>query len=687
MKRALIALALCLTFGCKAQISNHGLPTGGTAPPPPPECTGPPGVTTTYTPANGSTVSNPVTFGWHSIAGAKKYRLDWTTDSWVTSHDDSTLSATTYTTSAIVAGSSVLWNVSVGNACGWSAFSHDSSFTISGGVTPSPSAPDIYASPAGTSPYSGTLAAPFSFQMALDSIGSRAGLDTCFLLSGTYTQPLQAKYSGSSAHPLCFAGAPGSYANVVTNTYGAVFNGVNYVHYRNVWFHRTDPAAYHVLWFNVANYNKVDSCRFFGGSSKNTYTEDDMVKLDSANYNRFLCSYFDNQDSVIVDDGNDGYRTEGIAFSYNAVGNVLEQDTVVNVSHYGIKMQHGIYGSVLTALQRDTWNIARRCVVHNCHVDAGGTDYSSRGMFEDCTFYAPGGGVNYRGGLALEATSRYYIYRFNRIYNDTLPYNGGNSHWVEETSSISTQSYAAQSFYNIFYRNAFLGKSQIAKRQDAILTIYDYPTGNPGVDSDMGGDSFIDNFIGYPNATFRSVPFRYQQITIPDTGRGNCLWAQTPGDTVACNDAGPTYYTLAAFIAAYPTFNSTNVESAPGYVDSVSTMKWRNFTTTAGSYLVDRGEALTTVAALVSNSATMYVKNSTGIHAAWSVYDSGDSLLIGGTVRCKVSAVSGSTVTLTAPISCSNNARVDILATYNAVDGTYTNRITNGTPDIGPYER
>jgi ribosomal protein S12 len=548
------------------------------------------------------------------------------------------------------------------------------------GVLPNSWGRSFTVSPNGNDGNAGTPAQPWK-TLAKANRTLAAG-DTVFIMAGTYTDPIKPVNSGSNGMPMVYTNYQSQVCSLYVNTIAIELSEQSYVIIQGLRVQTAPSVNNSVVSVSGGAHNAILSCRIYGGSTHNTAGWGDWpaIKLSSTSYNRFLGNFCDRQDHDIT---GDDFRGDGIDLFGSSFYNIIEGNTVVNVSHFGISVPYDVPG--------DSYNIVRNNRVYNCHVGVGNTDRTSRCLYEGNIAWAPGQVNTYRGGISCEFSPRNCIIRYNAFYDDSssvgsLQRNPGSNNGYVTNTAVSTP------IDNRVYHNVFMGKSGTAADRFSLLMQND----NPGV-WDFGRNVFVNNIIAYPNDRPGSYPISWQDrgksfSTVSDTFRCNLLWSGLPESVVAnWGVAGSVDYhlTLAQLQARMPeVWGTSNFEASPLWKDSVTTRDRRDFSLSAGSPCVDRAVPLTMTVRPIESSNAVYVSDASYFHYAWgdSPYDRGDSIMVDG-IRAELSRVDyANNILYTAnALSAGANRGVYVIATYSSISG-YQSRMKGDAPDVGCSE-
>jgi hypothetical protein len=534
--------------------------------------------------------------------------------------------------------------------------------------------------PNGNDANAGTIAQPWRTLARANAI-LIAG-DTVFIRAGTYTDPISPVSSGAAGNPLVYM----NYQSEVCSLYvsGCAVNliGKNYVFVQGLRVQMAEFINNYVLNISGGGYNAILDCKLYGGSTHNNPYWGDWpsFKLNNTNYNRFIGNFLDRQDHDIT---SDALRGDGLGVHGTSKYNIIEGNTVVNVSHFGIAVPYGVIG--------ESYNIVRNNRIYDCHVGIGNTDQTSRCLYEGNLVWAPGEVNTYRGGVSCEFSPEKCIIRYNAFYDDStstgsLLANPGSNNSFVTNSAVSTP------IDNRVYHNTFMGQSGTGVDRCSIFLQND----NPGV-WDFGRNSFVNNIIAYPNKRAGSYPISWQDrgktlAEVTDRFRGNLVWRGAPGEVVAnWGVSGGTdhAFTLAQLKSQMPAaWEYTNFEASPQWTDSTSTQDNRSFMLSATSPCIDRGVALARTRQSSSNATAIYVTDASYFHYAWSgtSFDRGDSVYIDG-VRAELQSIDyqNNILYTTSQVTVANDAGVYLLASYYTVGG-YQNRLKGAAPDVGAFE-
>ncbi len=537
-----------------------------------------------------------------------------------------------------------------------------------------------HVSPAGNDGNLGTVALPWkSIDKANRTLNPG---DTVRIGTGVYTDQINPTRSGVAGNPIVYANVEGAVCSLYVSKSALLLSNKSYVIVQGLRMQMAYAVNDHVVSITGGAHNAILSCRIYGGSTHNNPAWGDWpsIFLMNSSYNRLVGNFFDRQDHDIV---NDGLRGDGIAIYGNSRYNIVEANTVVNVSHFGIAVPYGVQG--------DSYNIVRDNVVYDCHVGIGNTDYSSRCLYEGNRSWSPGEVNTYRGGISCEFSPRKSIIRYNAFYDDSTSVGsvgmnpGSNNGFVTNTAESTP-------IDNRIYHNVFMGESGTATERFSLYLQNDSP-GN----FDFGRNVFVNNIIAYPNRRSDSYPISWQDrgktyATVSDTFRCNLIWRGAPGQIIAnWGLQGPVdlHLTLAQLKSRMPgVWAPSNFEASPLWEDSVRTKGERRFDLSSGSPCIDRAIPLTATVRPTTNARAIYVTDASYFHYAWggSPYDRGDSIVVDG-VGAELESIDYQSNILytTENVTVRSNRGVYVLATYSTVSG-YRSRMKGWAPDVGPQE-
>ncbi len=518
---------------------------------------------------------------------------------------------------------------------------------------------------------------PWTLEQANDNL--MAG-DTAYIHGGVYTTQLAPVHSGSAGNPIVYRNFASDVCSLrVSSGYVCEVSSKDYINIQGIRFQKAPYSSGGVTYIENSNHIAFINCRFYGGSTYNndaSYGAWIANEFHNVKYLRVIGCLGDRQDANIT---GDDYRGE--CFEVNGTGSkycIFESDTATNTSHYGFSMPTGTGSS-------DAFIIVRNCVSYNNHCGGGNNYTNRRVMYEGNRFFRTGQINTYKDGQSLEVIGSYGIYRYNMMYEDGP---ASAALMGETVNNLILSGSGARSVSNMLYGNAFMGNSLNNKIVYA-LSFY-----NDANDTQFG-QNIKNNIIAYPNHHAASTAYFWQNqmsgFQAMDTVGSNAFWSHEVGDTIATlnNSTGDHFYTLAGMKSSFSgLWDSGNIECTPGWSDSTTTGMSRDFTLSAGSHLIDAGEALTTVASDVVLSNIVTVGNANYFHYDWGPYDRGDSVLIGNN-RCELDSVdyTNRRLILKEAIYASAGYNVHVLATYSTRTAAYTRRVYGSAPDIGPYER
>jgi hypothetical protein len=659
-----------------------------------------PGMPTLSLPANGSsTQSSPVLCQWSSVAGATKYYFNCTLNNWETTfYFDSTLTVPYVYVVGLPQGATIKWGVAAGSPTGWGTFTDDFTFYTQTGV--SGITADYFIKSDGNNSLDGKSVAN-AWQTIAHANGILVAGDTVRIMAGVYTNdPIEPDNYGTALEPIVYAnyGADVCSLYVSTDHSPILLDGKPYVHVVGIRTRVAPTNNQPSVYVNASDYFLLDKIRCFGGSTYNdpvTKGSECVIEIEDSKYGRIYRSYVDRLDSLISSDDN---RGEGIVLRSGARFCILEQDTVVRVSHFAIKVNHGSWGASMFDSALPHFNIVRDCIAHDNHVNIGGTDLNWFNMYENVKTWSSGGACSYRDGMSMEWVGRGGIVRDCIFFNDSTTANGGSSLWNTFNSSATTQSWAASSYDGRFYNNLFMGKrsSGTARPQGCLETLYDASAGDT-----IGNDVFKNNMLVYPapvssynrNLYERGPCFLWADLTLDDYFIGNQLWTGTPNDTLAKNGATGIWYKLSQMTGTIAKMHfDKNFEASPLFQDSVSLRQNRSVALLDNSPAIDKAVPLTTVSANASGTKLVSVVDAKYFHGKWGPFDGGDSVFIkranGTVVRGVLDSSNYVTNTLYfhAPVTVVTGDSVYVGATYKSITGTYKTRFAGLRPDVGPYE-
>lgn len=537
-----------------------------------------------------------------------------------------------------------------------------------------------YVSPSGDDGNPGTAALPWK-TIGKANLMLQPG-DTVVIGNGVYNDQISPIRSGAAGRPIVYAGVPGGVCSLYVPKCALLLANKSYVIVQGLRIQMAYWINSHVVSITGGAHNAILGCRIYGGSTHNNPAWGDWpsIFLMNTSYNRLLGNFFDRQDHDIV---NDGLRGDGIAIYGDSRYNVVEGNTVVNVSHFGIAVPYGAPG--------DSYNIVRDNITFDCHVGIGNTDYTSRCLYEGNRSWSPGAVNTYRGGISCEFSPRKSIIRYNAFYDDSssvgsLGLNPGSNNGFVTNTAQSTP------IDNRIYHNVFMGQSGTATQRFSLYIQND----SPG-DFDFGRNVFVNNIIAYPNRRPDSYPISWQDrgktfAAVSDTFRCNLVWRGAPGEVIA--NWGVEGYadhrlTLAELKARMPiVWAPSNFEASPLWVDSAQTKGWRRFDLSAESPCIDRAVELTTTVRPTTGGRAIAVTDASYFHSAWggSPYDRGDSVYVDG-VRAELESIDyeNNILYTTEDVTVRANRGVYVLATYSTIHG-YRSRMRGWAPDVGPHE-
>jgi hypothetical protein len=506
--------------------------------------------------------------------------------------------------------------------------------------------------------------------------------DTAYIMAGTYTQQISPANAGSVSRPLVYK----NYQSDVCSLYvtDAVVNlyDKSYVVVDGLRLQMAYWANSPVVVVEGGGHNAIANCFIYGASTHNNAAWGDWpaVKFSNTSYNRFVGNYVDRQDHGITDDI---LRGDGVCMFGESRYNIVEENIIVNVSHFGIAVPYGVSG--------ESFNIVRNNFAFDCHVGIGNTDATYRCLYEGNASWAPGEVDTYRGGVSCEFSPHTSIIRYNAFYDDSTSagsaqYNpGGNNEFVTNTATSTPVD-------NRIYHNVFMGSSGTSGERHSLFIQNDAPG-----EWDFGRNVFANNIIAYPNAGTDNYPIHWQDwgksfATVNDTFRCNLLWNYAPGSPVARWGVGSfsTYaLTLAQLKSRMPNvWDASNFEASPLWQDSVATQEHRDFTLSSNSPCLDRAVPLTVTVRGSTSSTAIHVSDASYFHYNWSggAYDRGDSISVDG-VRAELNRIDyeNNILYATEPVTVGVNKGVYIVATYSTIHG-YQIRMQGAAPDVGAVE-
>lgn len=522
----------------------------------------------------------------------------------------------------------------------------------------------------------GTYASPWSIAQANANLV--AG-DSCYIHPGTYTTQLNLANGGTVGSRITIKnwGVGVCSLRVVGST--VVNLTQNYVTIQGLSFDLPAYEPYRVLYFNGVTDCALIRCRIYGAScltDGNFYGNWISAEFSNCVDVRVMRCYLDRRDANITRDNDRGQGYEVNGTSTRRV--IFEQDTATNVSHYAFSMPQGTGAS-------DCFVIMRNCIAYNNHCGGGNNGTNNRYLFEGNRFFRTGMINTYKDGQSIEIIGSKGIIRYNNFYEDGP---AAAALLGETVNNLFLSDLNNRTVGNMIYNNNFMGNSLNNKLVHA-ATAYN------AMNDTQFGQNWVNNFIGYPNSYAGVTAYFWQNqmsgFQAMDTMNNNCLWTHAPGDNVAwLNNGGNFKYTLAQMKSTFPTlWNSGNIETVPGWVDSTTQGINRNFTLAPSSRLVEAGGHLTTVASAVSASTIVNVGNAAYFHYDWGKYDKGDSLYFSNGTLALLDSVdyNNNRLILTSAATIPAGTGVSILSTFRAVTQSYVRRLYGTLPDIGSYEK
>jgi len=506
--------------------------------------------------------------------------------------------------------------------------------------------------------------------------------DTVYIMTGIYTAQINPENSGSAGNPLVYMNYQADVCSLYINNTVISLTNKSYIIVQGLRLQMAHYASSPAVSVTGGSHNAILDCYIYGGSTHNNPAWGDWpaVRFSGTDYNRFIGNFVDRQDHDIT---SDQLRGDGICVFGNSRFNIIEGNTIVNVSHFGIAVPYGVPG--------DSYNIVRNNRAYDCHVGIGNTDHTSRCLYEGNLAWSPGEVDTYRGGVSCEFSPHTSIIRYNAFYDDStstgsLERNPGSNNSFVTNTSISTP------VDNRVYHNVFMGKSGTAADRHSLLLQND----NPGV-WDFGRNVFVNNIIAYPNTREGSYPISWIDrgktfSTVSDTFRCNLVWSGTTGGVVAFwGTTGPTnsWLTLEQLKYRMPiVWAPSNFEGSPMWRDSIGVQERRDFTLSEVSPCIDRAVPLTATVQPTNGSDVIQVSDASYFHYAWgdSPYDRGDSISVDG-VRAELRHVDydNNILYTTENVTVGANRGVFIAATYSTVSG-YQQRMVGSAPDVGIHE-
>ena len=547
-------------------------------------------------------------------------------------------------------------------------------------IAPASGGRSFVVSPNGNDANAGTVAQPWR-TIAKANASLTAG-DTVFIRAGTYGDAVSPANSGAAQNPLVYMNYQSEVCSLFVSARAINLTDRNYVVVQGLHMQMAESANDYVMAITGGGNNVIVNCMLYGGSTHNVsgWGSWPAFLLSNTNNNLVIRNYLDRQDHDITDDA---YRGDGLGVHGTSMYNIIEGNTVVNVSHFGIAVPYGVRG--------ESYNIVRNNRVHNCHVGLGNTDQTSRCLYEGNVVWSPGQVNTYRGGVSCEFSPEKCIIRYNAFYLDSISAGSLRANTTTANGFV-TNTATSTPIDNRVYHNTFMGQSLSGVDQCSLLLQND----NPGV-WDFGRNSFVNNIIAYPGNTTGSYPISWQDRgktleTVTDQFRGNLLWRGSPGAILAnwgVSGGTDNKFTMVQLQSRMPAvWDNSNFEASPLWVDSTSTMENRRFQLAPASPCIDRGVSLTTTRQGSSNTTAIYVTDASYFHYAWSGtdYDRGDSVYIDG-VRAELQNIdyTNNILYTTSNVTVANGAGVYLLASYYTAGG-YQSRLKGSAPDVGAFE-
>ena len=529
---------------------------------------------------------------------------------------------------------------------------------------------------------SGTLGDPWKLSDA--NTYAEPG-DTVNIRAGLYTTAINPTQTGTAGNPIVFRNYQTEVCSLNVAGYVIQIQNVDYIIVQGIraQLRQGWGVDYNIAYVKNTDHSAIMDCYLYGGTMLDAgFTSYYSVVIDDALYFRFINNWVDRQDPFITDGSGFGarpdYRGDGVGLFGDSRFCIIEGNTIINVSHFA-------FSTADTYPVGNSFNIWRNNVGYNSH-GIYGTDRGVLNLFEGNRGYSPGQ-VADRGGVTMQSAGIRNIIRHNMYYDDSVSIAGAYRAPGGNNSGITGTEYATF-IDNRIYHNVFMGISRTPLSRFSL-----YLVNNEG-DWDFGRNVFANNIIAYPNSVSdeengASTPFFYQNNygTFDDTLKGNLVWAQTIGDTIA--NYAKTYYTLASLKSTFTNrWQSSNFEATPVWLDSTSLRGLRTFQTTSASPCIDRAVALTIVTSN-SSSTTINVSDPYYFHYDWgaSPYDRGDSILV-GTDRVEIDSIdyTGSRIIAKSSVTVAAGDSIWVIATYSTENAAYTSRMSGTRPDVGSYE-
>jgi hypothetical protein len=511
----------------------------------------------------------------------------------------------------------------------------------------------FFVSPSGRDTNPGTLSQPW--QTIGQANGALSAGDTVVVLPGVYSDGINPLRSGSAGAPIVYLASANQQAEIRTGTGIQLTTGNSYVVVGGFRF----VSSYRSAEVKGSRGVIIRQCRFFGGNA--TY---ECLKFEDLTYSKVQHCYIDRQDPP-VNAGN------GIDLNGSSSYNVIENDTIIHVSHVAIISAYG--GDY-------HHNVIRNNLLHDNHTHLSPQNGADRYLIENNTVYYSGLVNAGATGKAFQPTCTNSIVRYNVIYADSG--NPGNA-WrqiLAPTVMFSSAEFGVKSMaYNRLYNNLFYGETDEGYPVSAIQLIDN--------DRDKGTrleqNRFVNNIIaGGTNYQVMDENGGVSDAEFSHSWAGNLLWSGTPGDVViyARTANGLHTWSLQQAMSQQPTWwEANNVEGDPLFANTIGQGPAKDFTLQEGSAAIDAGVHLTVAMESGAGSRTLRVDDAQYFMDGWGIIEP-DSLLIEGTsgpVGAAVVNYATGTITLQSARTWAAGARV----WYYRSD-----RVKGNAPDIGPLE-
>lgn len=424
----------------------------------------------------------------------------------------------------------------------------------------------------------------------------------------------------------------------------------------------------HYLW--------IDSCRFWGPAIGSYW----MLLIDSCWYARITSNFFDREALETIDVPQEG---DGLRLEHNCRYFTIENNTFTRVSHATIGLDAGVHG--IGYPLNNAYGIVRNNTAYWNHTGPGESFRSHYNLFEGNTTYWNGHALA-RGGGTFQMSGGWTIFRFNRAYNDSAQNTpiGSPARQTSFLTMSSSNNNLHEYKHNRVYNNVFWGYHQNTTKSYSVMIQDD---SWEDTDNDFSDNDFINNIFG--GADTSQVYIQYADIATSSCDwvwKNNNIYQGTQNIsgkvfTIYFTDTDWSNKTLAEMEALISGF-SGNFNKSPGFYDSTSRGQWRDFQLAPTSEMRNAGIAVTTLTETLAdgryevdsvdytNNRIVFVggSNKAVADAQWvwfpnalMSWERGDSVLV-------------------------RSDSVFVLATWNSVNQSYTNRLQESYPDIGALE-